>query len=31
MYPEGDDLDLFAWINTECTILYWQEPVKALQ
>ncbi|KAF7841564.1 retrotransposon gag domain, Retroviral aspartyl protease [Senna tora] len=25
MYLEGDALDLFAWINTEHTILYWEE------
>lgn len=30
MYLEGDALDLFAWINSDCTILYWEELVKAL-
>ena len=31
MYLEGDALDLFAWINSERTLLYWEELVKALQ
>ena len=31
MYVKGDALDLFAWINRERTILYWEELVKALQ
>ncbi|KAF7800969.1 retrotransposon gag domain, Retroviral aspartyl protease [Senna tora] len=31
MYLEGDALDLFAWINAERTILYWEELVRALQ
>lgn len=29
MYLEGDALDLFAWINNERTMLYWEELVKA--
>lgn len=31
MYLEGDALDLFAWINNERTIVYWEELVKVLQ
>ncbi|XP_028780228.1 uncharacterized protein LOC114736538 [Neltuma alba] len=31
MYLEGDALDLFSWINTERTLLYWDELVKILQ
>ncbi|KAF7839637.1 putative mitochondrial protein [Senna tora] len=31
MYLEGDALDLFASINSERTILYWEELVRALQ
>ncbi|KAI6694685.1 hypothetical protein NL676_022395 [Syzygium grande] len=31
MYLEGDALDLFAWINKEWTLVYWEELVKALQ
>lgn len=31
MYLEGDALDLFAWINSECTLLYWKEFGEALQ
>ncbi|KAF7823968.1 retrotransposon gag domain, Retroviral aspartyl protease [Senna tora] len=31
MYLEGDALDLFAWLNSERTMLYWEELVKALQ
>lgn len=28
---EGDALDLFAWINSERTIYYWNELVKVMQ
>ncbi|KAF7815213.1 retrotransposon gag domain, Retroviral aspartyl protease [Senna tora] len=31
MYLEGDALDLFTWLNSEKTMLYWEELVKALQ
>lgn len=31
MYLEGDALDLFAWINSECTLLYWKEFGEAFQ
>jgi len=31
MYLEGDALDLFAWINSERTLLNWEDLVKALQ
>ena len=31
MYLEGDALDLFAWVNSERTLLYWEELVKILQ
>lgn len=31
MYFEGDALDLFAWINRERTIYYWDELVKVMQ
>lgn len=31
IYLEGDALDLFAWINSEQTLLYWEELKKALQ
>ena len=31
MYLEGDALDLFAWINFERTIYYWDELVKVMQ
>lgn len=31
MYLEGDALDLFAWINSERTLLHWEELKKALQ
>lgn len=31
MYLEGDALDLFAWINTERTLLQWEELTKMLQ
>lgn len=31
MYLEGEALDLFARINHERTLLYWEELVKALQ
>ncbi|KAI6672770.1 hypothetical protein NL676_000676 [Syzygium grande] len=31
MYLEDDALDLFAWINKERTLVYWEELVKALQ
>ncbi|KAH0646302.1 hypothetical protein KY284_034186 [Solanum tuberosum] len=31
MYLEGDALDLFAWINNEYTLLYWEDLVKSLQ
>ncbi|KAF7812841.1 Ty3/gypsy retrotransposon protein [Senna tora] len=31
MYLEGDALDLFAWMNGERIMLYWEELVKALQ
>ena len=31
MYLEGDALDLFAWINSERTIYYWNELVKVMQ
>lgn len=31
MYLEGDALDLFPWIHSERTLLYWEELVKALQ
>ncbi|KAM3199053.1 hypothetical protein P3L10_034205 [Capsicum annuum] len=30
MYLDGDPLDLFAWINSERTLLYWEDLVKAL-
>ncbi|KAK4284135.1 hypothetical protein QN277_001007 [Acacia crassicarpa] len=28
MYLKGDVLDLFSWVNVECTLLYWDELVK---
>lgn len=31
MYLGGDALDLFAWINSERTIYYWDELVKVMQ
>ena len=31
MFLEGDALDLFAWINSERTIYYWNELVKVMQ
>jgi len=31
VYLEGDALDLFSWMNAECTLLYWDDLVKALQ
>lgn len=31
MYLEGDALNLFAWINTERTLLYLEELTKVLQ
>lgn len=31
IYLEGDALDQFAWINSERTLLYWEELKKALQ
>ena len=31
MYLEGDALDLFSWINSERTLVYRDELVKALQ
>ncbi|KAF7825223.1 retrotransposon-related protein [Senna tora] len=31
LYLEGNALDLFAWINSKITILYWEELVRALQ
>lgn len=24
MHLEGDTFDMFSWINSECTILYWK-------
>ncbi|XP_038687486.1 uncharacterized protein LOC119986865 [Tripterygium wilfordii] len=30
MYLEGDALDLFAWVNRERTLLYWEELVNTL-
>ncbi|KAF7833229.1 retrotransposon gag domain, Retroviral aspartyl protease [Senna tora] len=31
MYLEGDAFDLFAWINSERTILYWEELTGTIQ
>lgn len=31
MYLEGDTLDLFSWIHSQHTVLYWDEFVKLLQ
>ncbi|KAH0773531.1 hypothetical protein KY290_010668 [Solanum tuberosum] len=31
IYLQGDTLDLFAWINSERTIYYWDELVEVMQ
>lgn len=31
MYLEGDALDLFSWLNSQRTMLYWPELVKAFE
>lgn len=31
MYPEGDALDLFFWLNNERAIIYREELVRVLQ
>lgn len=28
MHLEGDTFDMFSWINSESTILYWEELVN---